>query len=625
MGWSIADSLESRSASSTGVFTASAGKILQIRVNGTTVPNTPPTAADNTVTAGVGAAYTFEADHFGFADADTGDTLASVKIVTLPAAGALALDGTPMLANAVVTKAQIDAGMLAFTPVAGASGIGYASFTFKVNDGTDDSASAYTMTIDVAELPAITIAADRPTATGKLDWIHYTLSREGDPAAELTVTVILAGHAGNDWGLDTAKTSQDVTFAADSAMAEQSIRLTGHGLGQIGFSLSATTSGALTARLGATTGYDTSDTDEVEVVVTSGPAWVIKLAEDHYRFDEDGGDQDIELVATAASADMPAPSLDPSDNSVLYLSIITQQGTAEAHAEDNPGDFLAFSATPYFTSSTCSADPNASNVQVCRSNVTFTPVDDAEAEPDETLELVLAAGLGAPPSFHFQGPGPDRTVSGLAKTYTVTIVDDEFGVTGVTVTSTPRLAMDTYGAQEHIELSVSFNKPVTVTGAPTFTFDLGGTTTTAAYQGGSGTGTLVFSYQVMPDDADTNGIAWAANALTLAGGTIVETGGTAAPTLTVAVQSALSDHKVNGALTAPPAITIAADRDKATGKLDWIHYTLSREGDTAAELTVTVILAGPAGNDWGLDPTGSAKREVTFAADSATAEQSIFD
>ena len=74
-------------------------------------------------------------------------------------------------------------------------------------------------------------------------------------------------------------------------------------------------SGTLTARLGAKTGFDTSDTDEVQVVVTSGPAWVIKLAEDAYSFTEDGGDQDIEVVATAASADMPAPSLD-SDNHV---------------------------------------------------------------------------------------------------------------------------------------------------------------------------------------------------------------------------------------------------------------------------------------------------------------------
>ena len=216
--------------------------------------------------------------------------------------------------------------------------------------------------------------------------------------------------------------------------------MTGNGLGQIGFSLSATTSGALTARLGATTGYDTSDTDEVVVVVTSGPAWVIKLAEDHYRFDEDGGDQDIELVATAASADMPAPSLDPSDNSVLYLSIITQQGTAEGGDADNPRDFLSFSATHYFPPSTCSADPDADNVQVCRLNVTFTPVDDGEEEPDETLELVLAAGLGASPAIHFQGPGPERTVSFSEKTYPVTIVDNDFRVMGAaTISGAPQV------------------------------------------------------------------------------------------------------------------------------------------------------------------------------------------
>ena len=116
------------------------------------VTNTAPTAANNTVTAVAGTAYAFEADDFGFADTDTGDTLASVKIVTLPAVGTLALAGTAVTLNEVVTKAQIDDGDLTFTPVDGASGTGYATFTFKVNDGTVDSASAYTMTIDARDL-----------------------------------------------------------------------------------------------------------------------------------------------------------------------------------------------------------------------------------------------------------------------------------------------------------------------------------------------------------------------------------------------------------------------------------------------------------------------------------------
>ena len=122
--------------------------------------NTAPTAAHNTVTTGEDRPYTFTAGDFGFMDADTGDTLASVKIVTVPAAGTLALDGTAVMADDVVTKAQIDGdNMLTFTPARDAHGDPYTTFTFKVNDGTVDSADAYTMTIDVTDAPAPVCAA----------------------------------------------------------------------------------------------------------------------------------------------------------------------------------------------------------------------------------------------------------------------------------------------------------------------------------------------------------------------------------------------------------------------------------------------------------------------------------
>ena len=54
----------------------------------------------------------------------------------------------------VVTAAEIDGDMLTFTPARDAHGDPYTTFTFTVNDGTDDSASAYTMTIDVTDAPA---------------------------------------------------------------------------------------------------------------------------------------------------------------------------------------------------------------------------------------------------------------------------------------------------------------------------------------------------------------------------------------------------------------------------------------------------------------------------------------
>ena len=109
--------------------------------------NTAPTAADSSVTIDEDTAHPFAAAEFNFADTDPGDALVSVTVVTLPTAGALTLDGTAVTAGRVVPAADI--GKLTFTPAANANGLGYASFTFRVSDGTDESASAYPMTVNV--------------------------------------------------------------------------------------------------------------------------------------------------------------------------------------------------------------------------------------------------------------------------------------------------------------------------------------------------------------------------------------------------------------------------------------------------------------------------------------------
>ena len=131
--------------------TLTSAATVTVTAAGTT--NTAPTAANKTVTTVEDRAYAFPEGDFGFDDADAGATLASVTIVTVPTAGTLALDGTAVLADGVVTTAQIDGDMLTFTPARDAHGAPYTTFTFTVNDGTDDSASAYTMTIDVTDAP----------------------------------------------------------------------------------------------------------------------------------------------------------------------------------------------------------------------------------------------------------------------------------------------------------------------------------------------------------------------------------------------------------------------------------------------------------------------------------------
>ena len=122
--------------------------------SGDTVPvkllrivNNLPTSADKTVTATEDTDYTFSSTDFAFTDTDAGAALSSVKIVTLPASGTLTLNTTPVTANQSVPAANL--GTLKYAPPANAYGTAVASFTFKVNDGTVDSAVANTLTIDV--------------------------------------------------------------------------------------------------------------------------------------------------------------------------------------------------------------------------------------------------------------------------------------------------------------------------------------------------------------------------------------------------------------------------------------------------------------------------------------------
>ena len=114
--------------------TGSDGRSLRLVVRGRVylIPNTAPTASNSSVTTAEDTAYTFSASDFSFSDADTGDTLASVRIKQVGAAVDLELDGTDVTEDQVITKADIDAGKLIFTPAANANGLFYASFSLSV-------------------------------------------------------------------------------------------------------------------------------------------------------------------------------------------------------------------------------------------------------------------------------------------------------------------------------------------------------------------------------------------------------------------------------------------------------------------------------------------------------------
>ena len=574
---------------------------LQITV-GTAPTNTAPTAEDKTVTTGEDRAYAFTADDFGFDDADAGATLASVTIVTVPAAGTLALDGTAVLADDVVTTAQIDGDMLTFTPARDAHGDPYTTFTFTVNDGTDDSASAYTMTIDVTDAPAPVCAVPDIAGDGRRQiWTGTVTVEEFSFMGSVTGYgfdgVLPAGTllpsqsffiGSNNYVIDaiTVSLSGSLHFSLDGfsfLTATETAALRLHVCdGDYDFS-TANNSQQNTTPWSTT--LDWSPPVDTRTVYLSLPANNAATGEPAITGTAQAGQ---ELTADAS------PILDA--DGLTSVSYSYQWVRVDADGMSNPADITDATAATY----TLTAADAGKKIKV---QVSFT--DEMSGEEERTSAAYPSSG----------------TVTTAASTTAPALLS-------VTVTSTPRKTTDTYGAREHIEFSMTFDKPVTVTGDPTFAFDLGGAST-ATWYAGSGTTTLRFSHAVSggsSGDEDTNGISWAANAIALNGGTIAGTDNAVAAVLTHVAQSNLAGHKVDGRTTAvtPATVTVAVTSTPTSladtygfGETIVITVTASEavevEGDPEFEFSLTDM--GGSANDVPAtyDRTRSSPTTMAFA------------
>ena len=148
--------------------------------------NTPPTGADSTHTLAEDSTYTVAVGDFGFADADAGQSLANVRIDTLPAAGTLLLNGIAVVAGAVISAADVAAGKLVFVPVADGNGAPYAHFTFSVQDSAgafDTTPNTITLNVtpvnDVPVAVADNVAAIEDTPFSGTVAANDTLSGDG--------------------------------------------------------------------------------------------------------------------------------------------------------------------------------------------------------------------------------------------------------------------------------------------------------------------------------------------------------------------------------------------------------------------------------------------------------------
>jgi Ca2+-binding RTX toxin-like protein len=136
-------------------FRVSDGTDLSSGTNTLTLSVTPvndaPSGADKTLSTDESVPIGLTLADFGFTDPDAGDALRSVRIERLPTQGALTLGGVAVDAGQDVQASDIGAGRLRFVPDDGEDGAPYASFDFRVSDGSALSASANTITVDVVD------------------------------------------------------------------------------------------------------------------------------------------------------------------------------------------------------------------------------------------------------------------------------------------------------------------------------------------------------------------------------------------------------------------------------------------------------------------------------------------
>ena len=412
-------------------------------------PNNPPTASDGTVTTVEDTDHTFAAANFNYSDTDS-DPLASVKIIELPAAGtgALTLNGTAITSADLpktVTATELTGGGLKYAPPANANGTGYASFKFKVNDGTEDSASEYFMTINVT-------AVNDP-ATGA-----PTIS--GTAHVGLTLTASTAGIDDVD-GLPSAFTYQWKRVDADGTSNPTDI-----GADSSAYTLTAAEEGK-----------------KVLVEVS---------------FTDNGGSSEGPLSSAAYPSSGTVVNLTVSFGETTYM--VTENGAISVivHLSADPERTVAIPITATPQDSASSADYTVPtsvtfNAGDMSKTITFTATQDTEDDDGESV--LLAFGIL-----------PDGVSPGTRNETTVSITDDD--VPQVTVSFGQAAYTVAEGGMQSVTVTLSADPERTVVVPITHTpqdgadspADYSGVPPSVTFNTGQMSQTITF--EAIPDDVD---------------------------------------------------------------------------------------------------------------------------
>lgn len=157
--------------------------------------NDAPVLAVNTGTVlNTGASKVITAAMLSVTDQDNGAAQRVYTVAQLPAAGSLALSGTPLTVGATFTQADIDAGNLSYT---GAAAAGSNSFAFTVSDGAGGAIAQASFSLAVNVPPVAPPATPpSPPASTTVDGVSVskatTTNADGSVSQTILIPVITA-------------------------------------------------------------------------------------------------------------------------------------------------------------------------------------------------------------------------------------------------------------------------------------------------------------------------------------------------------------------------------------------------------------------------------------------------
>ena len=226
-----------------------------------------------------------------------------------------------------------------------------------------------------------------------------------------------------------------------------------------------------------------------------------------------------------------------------------------------------------------------------------------------SYSLATASFVGNSEAFAWTNTGLSWSANDKVALQLVDLASTAPAVSSVEITSTPTYAA--YGRGGDVEATVTFDAAVDITGTPQLELDFDGTAKAAACTADTGTEATLCRYTVAPGDSAPNGIAIAANKLTLNGGTITATGDTTiSADLDHGAVPIDAGHKVDG--IRPTLVTTGSEAPTTSTDGTTVILTFSEAIRSVNRASITIQANGATLSTTAASRTGT-KAELTLA------------